>query len=139
METYWKSTAVAAGQPTSLAPPRPARRPNHIGSVQASPVYTASNGGGQTLTISSLQGTYIYVVLQVTRDLHPVVYFDWRLPGIDFALGVADVTMEQYQRLAASLGRDVVKPAAGDAPVDWAKLFSQAMVSLDQLLKVRVL
>lgn len=137
LETYWKSTAVAAGQPVSSMP-RPSRRPSHIGSVQASPVYTASNGGGQTLTISSLQGDYIYAVIQVTRDLHPVVYFDWQLPGIDFELGVAGVTLAQFQNLAASLGKDnSMKNVQDIASTDWARVLSRAMISLDQLLKVR--
>ncbi|KAF8974684.1 cyclin-dependent protein kinase inhibitor [Flammula alnicola] len=136
LETYWKSTAVATGQPTSLAPPRPSRRPNHIGSVQASPVYTASNNGGQTLTISSLQGSYVYVVIQVTRDLHPVLYYDWLLPGIDFELGVADVTLAQYEHLANSLGRNAVERTEDITSSDWAKLLPLAMLSLEHLLKI---
>jgi CDK inhibitor PHO81 len=127
---------VASGQPTSLAPPRSSRRPNHIGSVQASPVYTASNGGGQTLTISSLQGRYIYIVIQVTRDLRPVVFFDWLLPGINFELGVADVTLDQYERLAESLGRNLSQATEKDASVDWAAVLPHAMISLARLLKV---
>lgn len=127
---------MATGQPTSLAPPRSSRRPNHIGSVQASPVYTASNGGGQTLTISSLQGRYIYIVIQVTRDLRPVVFFDWLLPGIDFELGVADVTLDQYERLAESLGRNLPQTTE-DTSRDWATVLPHAMISLERLLKVR--
>lgn len=138
LETYWKSTAVAAGQPSGLTLPRTPRRPNHIGSVQASPVYSASNGGGQTLTISSLQGSYIYVVVQVTRDFHPVVYFDWLLPGTKFDLGVADVTLEQFVDLAKSLGRDIESLTDGTT-IDWSSVLPQAMVSLDLLLKVSAL
>ncbi|KDR83451.1 hypothetical protein GALMADRAFT_274898 [Galerina marginata CBS 339.88] len=134
LETYWKSTAISVGQATTLAPPRAPRRPNHIGSVQASPVYTASSASGQTLTISSLQGRYIYVVIQVTRDLRPVVYFDWLLPGIDFELGVADVTLAQYEALAKSLGREL-NVTRGES-VDWTKVLPQKMISLDYLLRV---
>lgn len=135
LETYWKSTAMAAGQTTVLAPPRVSRRTNHIGSVQASPVNNASHGGGQTLTISSQQGSYVYVVIQVTRDLHPVVFFDWLLPGIAFDLGVADVTLAQYEALAQTLGRSL--SAVPEEPsVDWAQLLQNSMMSLDQLLKV---
>lgn len=122
-------------QATNLAPPRPLRRPSHIGSVQASPVYTTSNGGpAQTLTISSLQGRYIYIVIQVTRDFHPVVYFDWLLPGIAFELGVADVTLAQYEDLAKSLGRYI--SAVDEEPIDWAKTLPNKMVSLEKLLRV---
>jgi len=100
----------------------------------SSPAYAASKGSGQTLTISSLQGNYLYVVIQVTRDLHPVVYFDWLLPGIEFELGVADVTLAQFEALAEKLGRNDV--AAGNTVGDWAGSVSRSMISLDKLLKV---
>jgi CDK inhibitor PHO81 len=133
LETYWKSTA--GGQLTQLTPPRNHRpHPNHIGSALSSPGYAASKGGGQTLTISSLQGNYLYVVVQVTRDLHPVVYFDWLLPGIEFELGVADVTLAQFEALAERLGRNEI--LAGNTVGDWARSVSGFMISLDKLLKV---
>jgi CDK inhibitor PHO81 len=119
---------------TQLPPPRTLRRPNHTGSVVSSPTYTASKGGGQTLMISSLQGTYLYIVIQVTRDLHPVVYFDWLLPGIEFELGVADVTLAQFETLAENLGRNEI--VAGNTAGDWTRSVSRVMISLDKLLKV---
>ena len=119
---------------TQLPPPRTLRRPNHTGSVVSSPTYTASKGGGQTLMISSLQGTYLYIVVQVTRDLHPVVYFDWLLPGIEFELGVADVTLAQFETLAENLGRNEI--VAGNIAGDWTRSVSRVMISLDKLLKV---
>jgi len=135
LETYWKSTAMATGQTTQLAPPRVSRRTNHIGSVQASPVNNTSHGGGQALTISSQQGSYVYVVVQVTRDLHPVVFFDWLLPGITFELGVTDVTLAQYEALAKTIGKSL--SAVPEEPyVDWVQLLHNSMVSLGQLLKV---
>lgn len=135
LETYWKSTAIAAGQTTQLAQPRASRRTNHIGSVQASPVNSAGHGGGQTLTISSQQGSYVYVVVQVTRDLQPVVFFDWLLPGIEFELGVADVTLAQYEALAQTLGKGL--SATPEEPsIDWAWKLQNSMMSLDHLLKV---
>ena len=137
LETYWKSTAIAAGQPTQLAQPRASRRTNHIGSVQASPVNNASHGGGQTLTISSQQGSYVYVVVQVTRDLHPVVFFDWLLPGIEFELGVADVTLAQYEALAQTLGKGF-KAGLEEPSIGWTQLLQNSMVSLDHLLRVRI-
>lgn len=137
LETYWKSTAVASGQPSQLTLPRTSRRPNHLGSVQASPVHTANNGSGKTLTISSLHGTYIYVIVQVTRDLHPVVYGDWSLPTTEFDLCVSDVTLEQFERLAASCGRNHVEPME-PTPPGWAKSVTGSMVSLETLLTVRI-
>lgn len=137
LETYWKSTDVATSQPSQLPLPRTSRRPNHLGSVQASPVHTANNGSGKALTISSLRGTYIYVIVQVTRDLHPVVYGDWSLPTIEFDLCVADVTLEQFERLSASSGRNHVEPME-PTPAGWAKSVTGAMISLETLLKVRI-
>ena len=102
----------------------------------SSPAYTyaVSKGGGQTLMISSLQGKYLYIVIQVTRDLYPVVYFDWLLPGIEFELGVADVTLAQFETLAEKLGRNEI--IAGNTVGDWAQSVSRLMISLDKLLKV---
>lgn len=128
---------MSKSQPTQLTPLRTPRRPNHIGSVLASPAYAASQGGGQTFTISSLQGNYLYVVVQVTRDLHPVIYFDWLLPGIEFELGVADITLAQFESLAERLGRNEV--VAGNTMGDWARSVSRWMISLDKLLKVDAL
>ena len=137
LETYWKSTAISEGRMTQLTHPRTNLRPNRGGSAVSSPAYTASKGGGQTLTISSLQGNYLYVVIQVTRDLHPVVFFDWLLPGVEFELGVADVTLAQFEALAKRLGRNDI--AAGNTVGDWAGSVSRSMVSLDRLLKVDTL
>jgi CDK inhibitor PHO81 len=133
LETYWKSSAMAYAL---LAPlhPRTTRRPNHIGSVQTSP-YLAKTDARQTLTISSLHGDYIYVVLQVTRDLHPVVCFDWFLPDVDFEIGVADVTLVQFESLSRLLGRSDVGMLGVNANVGGSAL-SRTMVSLDRLLKV---
>ena len=86
--------------------------------------------------ISSLQGDYLYVVIQVTRDLHPVVYFDWLLPGIEFELGVADVTLAQFETLAERLGRNEI--VAGNTVGDWARSVSRLMISLEKLLKVNI-
>lgn len=83
-----------------------------------------------------MQGDYIYVVLQVTRDLHPVVFFDWFLPGLEFDIGVADVTLAQFEALAKSLGRLDIGMTGG-SPKAWATAVSKSMVPLHQLLKVK--
>ena len=134
LETYWRTSAIAYA---SLAPPptRTTRRPNHIGTVQASPVYTTTAHGGGVLTISSLQGDYIHVVLQVTRDFHPVVFSDWLLPCVGLDIGVADVTLAQFEALAKSLGRSDLEVGSMSTSARAAAL-SQTMVSLDNLLKV---
>jgi CDK inhibitor PHO81 len=103
-------------------------------SSNTSPAFTFSRFGGLPLTQSSLYGSYLHVVVQVTRDLHPVVYSDWLLPGTVSELGVADVTLEQFEALAhASGGYRDLTPASGR---DYAQLLSTCMVSLEYLLMV---
>ena len=60
--------------------------------------------GNHSLTHSSVSGNYIYITVQVTRDLQPVVYSQWRLPEGAYDLGVADVTFAQFSALASRLG-----------------------------------
>lgn len=113
-------------------------RSSLIGSAQASPsVHSISNSGSQLSTISSLQGSYVCIVVQVTRDFHPVVYSEWLLPESNFDLFVSDVTLEQFERLGNRLGRGVEAISASRAnDWDWPSLLSHSMISLAQLLKV---
>ncbi|KAJ7781570.1 cyclin-dependent protein kinase inhibitor [Mycena metata] len=110
VETYWKSLAMP------------------LATVATSSNLIASSLG-QASTISSLRGSYLYLVIQVTRDLHPVVCADWVLPQSSFDLNVSDVTLAQFEALALSTGRNVI--AQTD---DWPRLVSSVMVSLAQLL-----
>lgn len=136
METYWKSMSMPVPQP-SLS--RWSHRSSLIGSAHTSPsVSSNSNMGGQTaLTVSSLHGSYIFAVVQVTRDLHPVVYSEWLLPGTDYDLGVSDVTLGQFEALSRRLGRHV-DSETGVAAREWSSSLSQWMISLADLLKVCV-
>jgi CDK inhibitor PHO81 len=131
VETYWKSVAW----PISTNPPY-SPWPHHatfVISGQNSPsTQSMSSAAGHTLTVSSLKGSYIHVIVQVTRDLHPVVYPDWLLPGTDYDLTVADVTLAQFDALATRLGRH----PAGPTPEDWPALVTRSMVSLADLMKV---
>ncbi|KAG5644565.1 hypothetical protein DXG03_008139 [Asterophora parasitica] len=137
VETYWKSMAMSPSipQPTSQKWPH---RSSLIGSAQASPSVhsiTNANEGGQFLTISSLQGNYIYVVVQVTRDLQPVIFSDWLLPGGDFDIGVSDVTLEQFESFATRSGR-VVPSVSSSSIEEWSSILSRSMISLAQLLEL---
>ncbi|KAF9569404.1 hypothetical protein CPC08DRAFT_623988, partial [Agrocybe pediades] len=133
LETYWKSTAVTVDPPNPLPAPRMPRTPNRMGSLQASPAHNSiQSGNGQTLTISSLHGSYIYVVIHVTRDLHPVILPEWLLPRSDFDLGVADVTLAQYEAISKSLGLDSIP---SPPTVDLPKVIPRIMVSLDRFLR----
>ncbi|KAG5716083.1 Ankyrin repeat protein nuc-2 [Termitomyces sp. T112] len=133
VETYWKSMTV----PPSIAQPDRPKWPHRsrlIGSAQASPsVHSINNEDGQFLTISSLQGTYIYAVVQVTKDLQPVIFSEWLLPGADFELGVSDVTLAQFESLAHRLGKG--GPIGTVSVGECASMLPRSMLSLAQLLK----
>jgi len=58
-----------------------------------------------TVTLSSLSGNYVYAVVQVTRDLQPVLYGERLLPESSYDLGVADITLAQFDALANRLDR----------------------------------
>lgn len=87
---------------------------------------------GNSLTISSLKDNYIYAVVQVTRDLHPVIFADWLLPESAFNLGVADVTLCQFESLAVRVQKalDVINDST-----DWRQV-SESMISLSRLMTV---
>lgn len=136
-ETYWKSTAVSLNPLPQLSSQREDRRPQFLGSAGTSPsAHSISHIGTQALTISSLQGKFIHVVVQVTRDLHPVVYSDWLLPGTDFDLGVADITLAQFEALSLRLGRNLSELLPPNQ--EWVNAVAKSMLSLNQLLKVIV-
>ncbi|KAG6897214.1 hypothetical protein C0992_003412 [Termitomyces sp. T32_za158] len=133
VETYWKSMTVPPSITQSDRPKR-SRRSKLIGSAQASPsAHAITNQGNQFLTISSLQGTYIYATVQVTKDLQPVIFSEWLLPGADFELGVSDVTLVQFELLARRLGKE---GPSGTLSVGEMASLPRSMLSLTQFLKV---
>ncbi|KAJ7688424.1 cyclin-dependent protein kinase inhibitor [Mycena rosella] len=132
VETYWKSLAMPLATVPHRGPSRWPHRSNLIGSAHTSPSsLSITSSVGQASTISSLRGSYLYLVIQVTRDFHPVVFADWLLPQLNFDFSVSDVTLAQFEALALSTGRNA-KPQTED----WATMASVSMVSLSQLLKI---
>ncbi|KAJ2933452.1 hypothetical protein H1R20_g3630, partial [Candolleomyces eurysporus] len=130
VETYWKSTEITSV--ASFGSSGQMHRLDIPSSSNTSPAFMISRSGGLPLTQSSLYGSYLHVVVQVTRDLHPVVYSDWLLPGTASELGVADVTLEQFEALARTSGGFCdLTPASGR---DYAQLLPTCMVSLEYLL-----
>jgi CDK inhibitor PHO81 len=87
------------------------------------------------------QGEYINLVVQVTRDLVPVVYSLWALPVDGFQLGVTDVDFNQFNQLAKRRGADVdmlVKGLDGTSPAtDWHRAIASSMAPLERVLAVR--
>jgi hypothetical protein len=109
VETYWKSMANAVSGVAPLHAISAWQRPSgSSGSTQTSPSNPSITGSAaQPMIISSLSGNYVYVVVQVTRDLHPVVFNNWMLPERRFDLGVADVTLSQFEALSLLTNRNL--------------------------------
>lgn len=137
VETYWKSTAI---------PPGDVPRPWSVSTMpQGSPRSTDTPPSDQpaakkdhSLTISSITGDYVYVVVQVTRDMHPVVYPHWKLPGDKFDLHIPNMTLAQFEKLAVELGRNVdVRKQKPATPAQWYSLLRGSMLSLAELFLVR--
>jgi CDK inhibitor PHO81 len=137
VETYWKSTTMPI---SSMASPLSTSRwLQHTSSAHTSPSNLSAAGAPvRPALISSLRGSYVYAVIQVTRDCQPVVYSHWRLVDAHFDLGVADVTLEQFEALAKRLGKDLdlADEALAESPGEAVK---DSMLSLTQLLKVPIL
>ncbi|KAI0303064.1 hypothetical protein BC826DRAFT_1089488 [Russula brevipes] len=149
VETYWKSLSVP--QHTALAPAAKTATPRlsrarQLGSAPLSPTGSpiTVSSKAQPITISSITGSYVYVTVQVTQDLQPVVFGEWELPQQDFDLWVADVTLAQFEALAQRKGREL-RADGGDGggtssvtpstPSEWHSLIRRSMVSLETLLK----
>ncbi|EJF61296.1 hypothetical protein BD309DRAFT_851182 [Dichomitus squalens] len=139
VETYWKSLAmpVPGASSAKLLSPRPPQHGRALGSAQTSPSNpTLAQASGHSLTHSSVTGSYIYVTVQVTRDLHSVIFPEWRLPDANYELGVADITLSQFKALASRLGRGAPAPDSSSPPSLWAKWISSSMITLQELLRL---
>lgn len=137
VETYWKSMAMPVVSMPQASLSRWSHRSSLIGSAHTSPSVSSTNnlGGQAALTVSSLHGCYVFAVVQVTRDFHPVVYSEWLLPGTDYDLGVSDVTLKQFQTLSHRLGRHIHSEDSVGIK-DWSSSLSRSMISLADLLKI---
>ena len=139
VETYWKSLATPVPMPSSrLVPSRSQPSTRSMTSAHTSPSNLSTTvASGHSLTHSSVTGSYVYVTVQVTRDGHPVAFADWLVPEAGYTLGVADLTLEEFEALARRAGRSMM--AMDDAslsPRQWAELISGCMISLAELLRV---
>lgn len=136
IETYWKSIASPVSTPAAkLSTPRFMTPSRSLASAQTSPsVHSFATVAGHSLTHSSLSGNFIYITVQVTRDLQPVVYSAWRLPEDAYDVGVADVTLAQFQALASRAGRRYV-PSNFATINDLQHALAASMISLADLLK----
>ncbi|KAI8643885.1 hypothetical protein BD408DRAFT_414043 [Parasitella parasitica] len=71
---------------------------------------TATNSLSSTvpsfITASSLSGDYVQVVIQLTKDLVPVVFSNWMVPYQGLDLAVSDLTLSQFIRIGESILKD---------------------------------
>lgn len=143
VETYWKSTAGPALD--LLAPQAGAPTSSRATSITSpdfrTPFPTANAIAPNMVTLSSLSGEFVHIVVQVTRDGVPVVFPDWNIPVDDdqFDLGVADVSAVQFSRLSNSLGRQLDMNNLASVPTSaaaWHGFLAQRMATLKDVLKV---
>lgn len=88
----------------------------------------------------AFQGQYINIIVQVTRDLVPVVYSNWALPVEGFQLGVTDIDFSQFTQLAQRQKIDLDSFTGGltatSPAADWHAAIVASMASLEQVLAV---
>jgi CDK inhibitor PHO81 len=101
VETYWKSAATPFGTSSLKHARRPSRSPSSA--TQGPPVKSLLPVmSDSTITSSSLVGHYAHVIVQVTRDLVPVVWASWHIHVSGLSIGVGDVTAQQFLQLQPS-------------------------------------
>lgn len=136
VETYWKSTAIptaGVSRPWSVSTMPQKSSGSTDMPPPSHPVVTKSH----SLTISSIKGDYLYVVVQVTQDMQPVAYPHWKLPGDKFDLYVPNLTLGQFEKLATDFGRKVdTRKQKPTTPAQWYSLLRGSMLSLAELLSV---
>jgi len=89
-----------------------------------------------TVTLSSLSGNYVYAVVQVTRDLQPVLYGERLLPESSYDLGVADITLAQFDALANRLDRGEQLIRRMTSIQDWYRILPRAMLPLSRFMQL---
>ncbi|CAO3657249.1 unnamed protein product [Mucor hiemalis] len=153
IETYWKST-------NTVLPPASSPHNDSVASPAISAVNTP-NGGSSTTTVaassslsstvpsfitaSSLSGDYVKVVIQLTKDLVPVVFANWMVPFEGLDLAVSDLTLNQFRRIGASIlqnnqpnataNEDDVCPVTGNSLIIQKLNNYQSFLSLEQVLE----
>lgn len=101
-------------------------------SIQSTPASPS-----HTVTLSSLSGNYVYAVVQVTQDLQPVIYSERLLPESSYDLGVADVTLAQFDALANRLDRGEQLVRRMTSIQDWYRILPRLMLPLSRFMQVR--
>lgn len=143
METYWKSTAVPSLDLTSSQAGVLSSRATSITSPDPrTPPFSVNAAAANIVTLSSLSGEFVHIVVQVTRDCVPVIYPEWNLPVDDnqFDLGVADVSVAQFSKFSAKLGRQLNTDTSRmpTSAAAWHRFLSQRMSTLKEVLEASI-
>ncbi|KAF9436755.1 phosphate system positive regulatory protein pho81 [Entomortierella beljakovae] len=149
LETYWKSTssidsiASTTGTPLAGTPSLVPLSTSTYRGILPLPTPQATLSGNiipSYITASSLSGEYIQLSIQMTRDLIPVVYSNWRLPVRGFDLALSDVTYNQFKRLRDSINPkdslDGANASSAWKSSDWRRWIYDRWMSLEQALRV---
>jgi len=160
LETYWKSTnsvdSVASAVDTIAPTPQaittttslvPLSTSSYRGILPHPAPQTTLSGSmvPSYITASSLSGEYIQLTVQMTRDLVPVVFGDWRLPLEGFDVAVGDITFRQFKRFKSTIAHDGQNEDLENADsglssewssAEWRRKINDRWMCLDQALKV---
>ncbi|KAJ9119610.1 hypothetical protein QFC22_003319 [Naganishia vaughanmartiniae] len=150
VETYWKSTtaapsaAAAQDHAHQFQPHRPLSISTSSPSMRS--VMQASNQKTQTkepkesgfITASSLSGEYLHLVVQVTTDYQPVIFFDQYLPYPGLTIGISEVALKQYLQLGSQLQKSAQHqldrmPKTASA-TEWYQAIRSSLCSLEEVL-----
>ncbi|RXK38872.1 hypothetical protein M231_03821 [Tremella mesenterica] len=151
VETYWKSKVTPSAPSQDHAHQYQLYRPLSVSSSDI-PIPrpgtvppTSAPRESALVTASSLSGEYLHIIVQVTRDLIPVVYSDDLLPlppidpksNVKLNVGVSNVTLEQFDALASTSKRRL--PLSSNQPqgmTEWHVSMENVMTTLDDFLNV---
>lgn len=132
METYWKST-VASQNIKPRIPNKPLLSTNTSPSIQ-SPSFGTSSGG---VLVSSLRGVYVHAVIQMTKDMVPVVFSKQVVPINDVvSMGIADLTLAQVIPLVRSKFAVYTSSHVPNSTAEWISLVNTGFLTLQDILLV---
>jgi CDK inhibitor PHO81 len=158
IETYWKSTNTVLPVPPTN---------NEVANTETTPTTTTTSNSIQNstsnapttstlssnvpsfITASSLSGDYVHVVIQLTKDLVPVVFSNWMVPFQGLDLAVSDLTLQQFIRIGktilennqphASASTDDICPITGNSFIIQKLNNYRSFLSLEEVLQVCIL
>ncbi|KAI9014359.1 hypothetical protein CLU79DRAFT_767245 [Phycomyces nitens] len=119
IETYWKST-------NTVIPSSSATTATTISSAAAvlsphptpDPVMSGTGSLPSFITASSLSGDHVRVVVQLTKDLVPVVFANWLVPYQGLDLATSDLNFEQFCSLGEKILKDQDRTAGTEGVCD---------------------